>query len=67
MVAETKAKKLKFKVVAYAEYLAKAREEIKASGADGDVWNKAIELLYEDNEVVDIVQKGGETRFVCKG
>lgn len=65
---ETMNSRIKNKVISYTDYLSKAREMLTNGPVEGmdDVWNVAISLLYSENKVVGIVQKGGETRFVCE-
>lgn len=58
-----KEKKLTVKVVSYTDYLLEAANQCKNGG---DKFNRAIELLYSNNEVIATVNKGGETRFICK-
>ena len=61
-------KKLKFKVVSYADFLAEARELAKAGPVQGmtEIFDIAVSLVYDKNEVIGTVQKGGETRYVVK-
>ena len=61
-------KKLKTKIVGYAEYLKEARDLLRDGPVNGmtDVWNLSIALVYDRHEVIGIVQKAGETRFVVK-
>ena len=61
--------KLKAKVVGVGDYLQEAREMLLVNGRvdeTKDVWNVAISILYSRNKVIGIVQKAGETRFVCE-
>lgn len=53
---------LKVKVVSIGDYLTKARE---IYGVD-DIWNNAVALLYSENEVIAVLDKKGEARFVVK-
>lgn len=55
-------KKLKYKVVSIGDYLPKAREQFGPDNA----WDNALALLYSENEVVAIVNKKGEDRFLVK-
>ena len=60
--------KTTFKVVSYMDYIKEARELLAKGPVNGmdDIWNVCISLLYANNEVVGIVHKAGETRFVVK-
>ena len=64
MVKEKEVKKptLKVKVVSITEYLMKAR---KIYGVD-NVWDNAVALLYTENDVIQVLNKKGEPRFVVK-
>lgn len=67
--AEPKVPTLKVKIVSYADYLKEARELLIDHGNVNGMTNKwdiAVSLLYDRHEVIAIVQKAGETRFVCK-
>lgn len=67
-VEKPKKAELKKIVVSYGKYLQEARELLSLGPVAGmeDVWDVAISLLYDRNKVIGIVQKGGETRFVCE-
>lgn len=62
MTAKAEEKKLKFKVISYTDYLPKAREMF---GRDKS-WENAVALIYSENEVVEVIERGGETKFVVK-
>ena len=70
MEAEKKAEalKLKVKVVSYADYLAEARSLLEKGPVNGMAakFDIAVSLLYSRNEVIAVIQRGGETKFVCK-
>ena len=53
----------KYKVVCIADYMPKARELF---GVD-KVWENAVALLYAENEVIAIIERKGESKFVVKG
>jgi len=59
---------LKVRIVSYTDYLQEARELLLKGPVNGmdDIWNVAISLLYAKNNVIGIVQKSGETRFVVE-
>ena len=59
---EIKKVELKYKVLSVADYYDKA---ISLFG-DSNLWNDALALLYTENEVVAIVNKKGEEKFVVK-
>ena len=58
--------RLKVKVVSYGDYLLKARSLYP----NDDAWTKAVELLYTEydwpNKRIDVIDKKGDTRFVCQ-
>lgn len=62
MVEIKKKAALKVKVVSICEYLTKAK---LVYGGD-DVWNNAVSMIYSENEVIAIIDKKGEQRFVVK-
>lgn len=61
---EVKEKKLelKVKVVAINDYLVKA----KALFGSEKRWENAVALIYTENEVIQVLERKGEQRFVVK-
>ena len=60
---QPKAKKLKYKVVSYGDYLPRARQEYPGEEPAIDL---AIAMVFNENKVVSTIHLKGETKFVVE-
>ena len=59
---EQKSKGIDVKVVSLGDYMTKARELF----GNDLVWENAAKLLYKENNVIAILDKKGEQRFIVE-
>lgn len=53
---------LRYKVLSVSDYLLKAREIFGEEKA----WENALCLLYNENKVIQVIDKKGEAKFLCE-